>query len=70
MGQRPDHVLKSLTGAQKRWIAYRDANCSFEDELAFGSTATGGNYAGCLCALRLERMQDFARVQRQLISAE
>ena len=67
MGQSPDGVLGSLTGAQKRWIAYRDANCTFEDELAFGGTATGGNQAACLCAVSLERAADFARIRRQLL---
>ena len=67
MGQSPDGVLSSLTGAQNKWIVYRDANCTFEDELAFGGTATGGNQAACLCALSLERAADFARVRRQLL---
>lgn len=67
MGQRPDIQLESLVGAQKRWIAYRDANCTFEDQLAFGGTSIGGNYSACLCALSLERAQDFARITRHVI---
>lgn len=68
MGQKPDIQLEGLTAAQKKWIAYRDENCTFEDELAFGGTSIGGNYAACLCALSLERVADFARIQRQLLS--
>jgi len=67
LGQRPDLQLQSLVGAQKKWIAYRDANCTFEDELAFGGTAIGGNYSACLCALSLERAGDFLRITKHLI---
>jgi uncharacterized protein YecT (DUF1311 family) len=67
LGQNPDEKLRSLVGAQKKWIAYRDANCVFEDQLAFGGTAIGGNYSACLCALSLERAGDFARVTKHLI---
>jgi len=67
MGQKPDIQLQSLVGAQKKWIAYRDANCTFEDQLAFGGTSIGGNYSACLCALSLERAQDFARITKHLI---
>ena len=70
MGQSPDIQLSSLTGAQKQWIAYRDENCTFEDELAFGGTAIGGNYSACLCALSLEREQDFARIRKHLLFGE
>jgi len=70
MGQSPDIQLSSLTTAQKTWIAYRDENCTFEDELAFGGTAIGGNYSACLCALSLERAEDFARIRKHLLSDE
>jgi uncharacterized protein YecT (DUF1311 family) len=36
IGQKPDIQLHALTDAQKAWIAYRDANCTFEDELSAG----------------------------------
>jgi uncharacterized protein YecT (DUF1311 family) len=39
MEQPPDPQLKALTDAQKQWIDFRDANCAFEDALAFGGTA-------------------------------
>lgn len=67
MGQSPNFPLRSLTATQKKWIAYRDANCTFEDELAFGGTSIGGNYSACLCALSLGRAEDFARVRKHLI---
>jgi uncharacterized protein YecT (DUF1311 family) len=67
MGQQPDIQLQSLVDAQKKWIAYRDANCTFEDQLAFGGSSIGGNYSTCLCALSLERAQDFARIAEHVI---
>lgn len=67
MGQQPDIQLQSLVDAQKKWIAYRDANCTFEDQLAFGGTSIGGNYSACLCALSLARAQDFARIAQHVI---
>lgn len=67
MGQSPDTRLGDLKDAQKRWIAYRDDNCTFEDSLAFGGTAVGGNYSSCLCALSYERVNDFARIGAQVL---
>ena len=67
MNQTPDGALAALTASQKKWIAYRDEECGFEDSLAFGGTATGGNYSGCLCALSLERVNDFERIRTQVI---
>jgi uncharacterized protein YecT (DUF1311 family) len=32
MGEKPDIQLGALTIAQKAWIAYRDANCSLEEQ--------------------------------------
>lgn len=68
MGQPPDIPLQSLAAAQRKWIAYRDSNCTFEDQLAFGGTSIGGNHAACLCSLSLTRAADFARIGRQLLS--
>ena len=62
MNQSAESQLGSLSLAQKQWIEYRDLNCTFEDELAFGGTASGGNYSGCLCALSYERINDFDRI--------
>jgi uncharacterized protein YecT (DUF1311 family) len=70
MGQSPDLQLSSLVGAQKKWIAYRDANCTFENELAFGGTSIGGYYSTCLCALSLERAEDFARIRKHVLFGE
>jgi len=67
MGQKPDIQLRALTTAQKAWIAYRDANCTFEDELAFGGTSIGGNYSACLCALSSQRVGDFERIREHML---
>jgi uncharacterized protein YecT (DUF1311 family) len=70
MGQAPDAQLGDLKDAQKQWIAYRNANCTFEDSLAFGGTATGGNYSSCLCALSYQRINDFDRINKDVLGGE
>ncbi len=67
MGQSPDVQLGDLKDAQKQWIAYRDSGCTFEDSLAFGGTAIGGNYSSCLCALSYERINDFERIEKNVM---
>jgi uncharacterized protein YecT (DUF1311 family) len=69
MGQSPDAQLGYLRDAQKQWIAYRDASCTFEDSLAFGGTSIGGNYSSCLCALSYERIDDFERIEKQVMGS-
>jgi len=59
--------LHALTDAQKAWIAYRDANCTFEDELAFGGAAIGSNYSACLCVLSYQRVDDFDRMRKLML---
>ena len=39
MGQPADTHLEDLKSWQKYWITFRDANCTLEDNLAFGGTA-------------------------------
>jgi uncharacterized protein YecT (DUF1311 family) len=51
MGQPAGTHLEDLKSSQKYWITFRDANCTLEDNLAFGGTAIGGNYSSCLCSL-------------------
>jgi uncharacterized protein YecT (DUF1311 family) len=70
MGQEPEVQLDDLKDTQKQWIAYRDANCALEDNLAFGGTAIGGNYSSCLCALSYERINDFARIAKEVLGLE
>jgi len=69
MGQSPEVQLGYLKDAQKQWIAYRDASCTFEDSLAFGGTAIGGNYSSCLCALSYERINDFERIEKAVMGS-
>ncbi len=69
MGQPADTHLEDLKAAQKYWITFRDANCTLEDNLAFGGTATGGNYSSCLCALSYERINDFERMAKDVMGA-
>jgi uncharacterized protein YecT (DUF1311 family) len=70
MGQAPDTQLGDLKDAQKQWIGYRDANCTFEDSLAFGGTAIGGNYSSCLCALSYQRINDFERMKKDVLGGQ
>jgi uncharacterized protein YecT (DUF1311 family) len=67
MGQDPSTQIGYLKDAQKQWIAYRDSSCTFEDSLAFGGTAIGGNYSSCLCALSYERINDFERIEKNVM---
>ena len=69
MGQSPEVQLGYLKDAQKQWIAYRDASCTFEDSLAFGGTSIGGNYASCLCAFSYERINDFERIEKEVMGS-
>jgi uncharacterized protein YecT (DUF1311 family) len=70
MDQAPDAQLGDLKDAQKQWIGYRDANCTFEDSLAFGGTAIGGNYSSCLCALSYQRINDFERMKKDVLEGQ
>jgi uncharacterized protein YecT (DUF1311 family) len=63
----PDAQLTMLKDAQRQWIAFRDANCGFEDSLAFGATATGGYASSCICALSYERIDDFERIRSSVL---
>jgi uncharacterized protein YecT (DUF1311 family) len=69
MGQPADTHLEDLKASQKYWINFRDANCTLEDNLAFGGTAMGGNYSACLCALSYERINDFDRMAKDVMGA-
>jgi uncharacterized protein YecT (DUF1311 family) len=70
MGQAPDAQLGDFKDAQTQWIGYRDANCTFEDSLAFGGTAIGGNYSSCLCALSYQRINDFERMKKDVLGGQ
>lgn len=67
MGAKPDDQLDMLKDAQRKWIAFRDSTCSFEDSLAFGATATGGLYSSCLCSLSYGRINDFERIRHSVL---
>jgi uncharacterized protein YecT (DUF1311 family) len=67
MAQPADTHLEDLKASQKYWINFRDANCTLEDNLAFGGTAIGGNYSSCLCALSYERINDFERMAKDVM---
>lgn len=67
MGVRPEAQLGMLREAQRRWIAFRDEACSFEDGLAFGATAAGGILSSCICALSYQRINDFERIRHSVL---
>jgi len=67
MGVKPDAQLDMLKEAQRKWIAFRDEACNFEDSLAFGATAAGGYLSSCICALSYGRANDFERIQHLIL---
>ena len=67
MGVNPDAQLGMLRDAQRKWIAFRDDTCNFEDSLAFGATATGGYLSSCICALSYSRINDFERIRHAIL---
>lgn len=67
MGVVPDNQLTMLKDAQRKWIAFRDDSCNFEDSLAFGATATGGYLSSCICALSYGRISDFERIRHSIL---
>ena len=67
MGVKPDTQLSMLKDAQRKWIAFRDDTCNFEDSLAFGATATGGYLSSCICALSYGRINDFERIRHSIL---
>lgn len=52
----PDHapfdpeVPKRLIAAERAWIAFRDAECSYQSTIARGGSGEGYAYAACLYA--------------------
>ena len=67
MDVKPNAQLDMLKEAQRKWIAFRDESCNFEDSLAFGATATGGYLSSCICALSYGRANDFERIQHSVL---
>jgi uncharacterized protein YecT (DUF1311 family) len=67
MDVKPDAQLDMLKEAQRKWIAFRDDACNFEDSLAFGATATGGYLSSCICVLSYGRAADFERIQHSVL---
>ncbi len=67
MDAKPDAQLDMLTDAQRKWIAFRDASCDFEDSLAFGASATGGILSSCICASSYVRINDFERIRHSVL---
>ena len=67
MGVKPDAQLDMLKDAHRKWIAFRDDTCNFEDSLAFGATATGGYLSSCICALSYGRINDFERIRHSIL---
>jgi uncharacterized protein YecT (DUF1311 family) len=68
-GKAPTFNSAISSDAQKQWIAYRNASCTFEDSLAFGGPSIGGNYSSCLCALSYERINDFERIEKEVMGS-
>ncbi len=63
MSQSPDEALVAHHGPKPM------DRLALRGSLAFGGTATGGNYSGCLCALSYERINDFDRIRGQVMGS-
>ncbi|WP_413987785.1 lysozyme inhibitor LprI family protein [Labrys okinawensis] len=50
---------KLLVSSQRAWVAFRDAECSFQASGAAGGTIYGTIYANCVTALTTARSKDF-----------
>ena len=55
-------MIKELRNAQRKWIDYRDANCSFHYSLAGGGSMAGMKNIQCKIRMTESRRQDFVKV--------
>ncbi|MBM6593388.1 lysozyme inhibitor LprI family protein [Microvirga pudoricolor] len=56
----PDSA-KALVGAQRAWIAFRDAECTFSSSAVSGGSIYPTIYSGCLESLTRKRVDDLKR---------
>ncbi len=56
-----DATTKLLVAAQRAWIAYRDAECTFAASGFLGGSIYPMVYAGCLESVTNARIEDFRR---------
>ncbi|HWK64628.1 MAG TPA: lysozyme inhibitor LprI family protein [Rhizobiaceae bacterium] len=54
----PD-TTKLLVGAQRRWVAFRDAECEFQASASSGGSVGPMIYSMCLDGLTKRRIEDF-----------
>lgn len=60
-GSSAPKITPVFRQAQRNWIAFRDAQCEAEYNMAQGGTAGGGYNANCLCTLTYHRNEDLRR---------
>ena len=52
-------VVKRLVAAERSWIAFRDAECSYQSTVALGAPLEGFEYVACRYAKTKERVAAF-----------
>jgi uncharacterized protein YecT (DUF1311 family) len=61
-GSPAPKLMPGFKSAQKAWIAFRDAQCTVEYNIAQGGTAGGGYGSECVCQLTYHRNVDLKRL--------
>lgn len=61
-GKMPKGLLvEGLRKAEREWMAYRDRNCEFYSNLAYGGTAAGTDYVSCQVKMTKERLNELKK---------
>ena len=55
-------LIKSLKHAQRKWIKYRDDNCEFHSNLAYGGTGMSTYYINCKYKMTTERANELEKI--------
>lgn len=61
-GSAAPKLVPAFKEAQKAWIAFREAQCIVEYNIAQGGTAGGGYGSECICQLTYHRNLDLKRM--------
>jgi uncharacterized protein YecT (DUF1311 family) len=54
-------LVNGIRNAQRAWIEYRDKNCNFYSNLAYGGSAAGTYYISCKVRMTREREAELAK---------
>jgi uncharacterized protein YecT (DUF1311 family) len=54
--QAPQVLEEAFRESQRKWVAFRDANCSWKSNAMYGGTGAGLIYTGCLNKMTKDRI--------------